>query len=353
MSGPLLLRCTGLTCYTPHSLCVWVTAMKRREFISLAGGAAACPLAARAQQSTMPVIAFVDATSAVASARWAAAFRNGLKETGYTEGRNAAVEYHWLEGQYDRLPALMAELVGRRVAVIATPGSTPAALVAKAATTTIPIVFGVAEDPVKLGLVSSLARPGGNATGINFFVSEVVLKRLGLLRDLVPGAIRIAVMINPGNAATAEATLREVQKAADALGLQIHVVNASTSGEIDAAFATISRERAEALFVGPDAFFNSRRVQLVTLATRDRIPAAYGTRDYVDVGGLMSYGTNITDSFSQAGVYVGKILNGAKPAELPVIQSTKFEFVINLQTAKALGFNVPPGLLVAADEVIE
>ena len=325
----------------------------RRKFITLLGGAGTWPLAARAQQAAMPLIAFIDATSAVASARWTAAFRNGLNETGYTEGRNVAVEYHWLEGRYDRLPALLAELVGRRVAVIATPGSTPAALAAKAATTTIPIVFGVAEDPVKLGLVANLARPGGNATGVNFFVSEVVRKRLGLLRDLIPRAVRIAVMINSGNAATAEATLREVQNAADALGLQIHVVNASTSDEINAAFATISHERAEALFLGPDAFFNSRRVQLVTLSARDRIPTVYGTRDYVEVGGLMSYGTNITDSFSQAGVYVGKILNGTKPAELPVIQSTKFEFVINLQTAKALGLDVPSGLLLAADEVIE
>jgi len=325
----------------------------RRKFITLLGGAGTWPLAARAQQAAMPLIAFIDATSAVASARWTAAFRNGLNETGYTEGRNVAVEYHWLEGRYDRLPALLAELVGRRVAVIATPGSTPAALAAKAATTTIPIVFGVAEDPVKLGLVANLARPGGNATGVNFFVSEVVRKRLGLLRDLIPRAVRIAVMINSGNAATAEATLREVQNAADALGLQIHVVNASTSDEINAAFAAISHERVEALFLGPDAFFNSRRVQLVTLSALDRIPTAYSTRDYVEVGGLMSYGTNITDSFSQAGVYVGKILNGTKPAELPVIQSTKFEFVINLQTAKALSLDVPSGLLLAADEVIE
>ena len=325
----------------------------RRKFITLLGGAGTWPLAARAQQAAMPLIAFIDATSAVASARWTAAFRNGLNETGYTEGRNVAVEYHWLEGRYDRLAALLAELVGRRVAVIATPGSTPAALAAKAATTTIPIVFGVAEDPVKLGLVANLARPGGNATGVNFFVSEVVRKRLGLLRDLIPRAVRIAVMINSGNAATAEATLREVQNAADALGLQIHVVNASTSDEINAAFAAISHERVEALFLGPDAFFNSRRVQLVTLSARDRIPTVYGTRDYVEVGGLMSYGTNITDSFSQAGVYVGKILNGTKPAELPVIQSTKFEFVINLQTAKALSLDVPSGLLLAADEVIE
>ena len=272
--------------------------MRRREFITLLGGAAsAWPLTARAQQPAMPVIAFIDATSAVASARWTAAFRNGLNETGYTEGKNVAVEYHWLEGRYDRLPALLAELVGRRVAVIATPGSTPAALAAKAATTTIPIVFGVGEDPVKLGLVANLARPGGNATGINFFVSEVVLKRLGLLHDLVPGAVRIAVMINPGNAATAEATLREVQKAADAFGLQIHVLNARTIDEIDAAFATLAHERPDALFVAGDAFFLDRRVQFATLTARERIPATYSVRELTAAGGLMSYGPTSRTSF--------------------------------------------------------
>jgi putative tryptophan/tyrosine transport system substrate-binding protein len=239
------------------------------------------------------------------------------------------------------------------MAVIAAPGSTPAALAVKAATATIPVVFGVSEDPVKLGLVASLARPGGNATGINFFVSEAVPKRLGLLRDLVPRAVRIAVMINPGNTVSAETTLREVQKAADAFGLQILVLNASTSGEIDAAFATMSRERSEALFVAPDAYFSSRRVQLAILAAREKIPAAYSQRDFAEAGGLMSYGTNFADSFRQAGVYAGKILGGAKPAELPVTQSTKFELVINLQTAKALGLEVPSGLLLAADEVIE
>jgi ABC-type uncharacterized transport system substrate-binding protein len=328
--------------------------MRRRDFISLIGGAAAgWPLAARAQQASMPVIGFIQPGSAAASAHFAAAFRQGLNETGYSEGRNVAIEYRWAEGQYDQLPTLAAELVGRRMTVIAVPGSTQAALAVKAATATIPVVFGVSEDPVKLGLVASLARPGGNATGINFFVSEAVPKRLGLLRDLMPRAVRIAVVINPGNTVSAETTLREVQKAAGAFGLQILILNASTSGEIDAAFATMSRERSEALFVAPDAFFASRRVQLAILAARDKIPAAYSQRDFAEAGGLMSYGTNITDSFRQAGVYAGKILGGAKPAELPVTQSTKFELVINLQTAKALGLEVPSGLLLAADEVIE
>jgi putative ABC transport system substrate-binding protein len=324
--------------------------MRRREFIVLGGAATAWPLAARAQQAALPVIGFVDLGSAVASAHFAAAFRNGLNETGYNDGKNVTVEYHWLEGRYDRLPGLMAELVGRRVAVIATPNSIPASLAAKAATTAIPIVFGVGEDPVKLGLVANFARPGGNAIGINFLVAEVVPKRLGLLRDLVPAAMRIAVMINPGNAATAETTVREVQKAASVLGLQIQIFEASTSREIDAAFAAITSARAEALFVAPDAFFTSRRVQLVTLAARNGIPAAYSSRYYTEIGGLMCYGTDLSDSSRQAGVYAGKILNGAKPAELPVIQSTKFELVINLQTARALGLEVPPGLLTAADE---
>ena len=327
--------------------------MRRREFIAGLGGAAVWPLAAaRAQQPAMPVVGFLRAGSAVDDERTVAAFRRGLGETGYVEGQNVAVEYHWLEGQYDGLPALIADLVRRRVATIFA-SFTPAAIAAKAATTTVPIVFGVGEDPVKLGLVANLARPGGNATGINFFVVEAVPKRLGLLRDLVPGAARIAVMINPSNVATAETTLRAVQKAAGDFGLQIQVLNASNSREIDAAFAAISRERAEALFVAPDAFFGSRRVQFATLAARDRIPATYSQRGFVEVGGLMSYGTDIADSFRQAGVYAGKILNGAKPAEMPVTQSTKFEFVINLQTARALGLEVPSGLLLAADEVIE
>jgi putative ABC transport system substrate-binding protein len=262
--------------------------IKRREFIVGLGGAAAWPLAARAQQPAMPVIGFVDGGSADASAGFAAAFRKGLGETGTVEGHNVMVEYHWLEGRYDRLPALMADLVRRRVAVIATPGNTTASIAAKAATATIPIVFGVNDDPVKLGLVASLARPGGNATGVNFFNAERVAKRLALLHELVPKAVRIAVLVNPANGPTAEATLREVQEAARAIGLQIQVLNASTSREIDAAFATLARERPDALFVAAEAFFTSRRVQIANLAARDRIPAAYWTRDIVAAGGLMS-----------------------------------------------------------------
>jgi len=329
-------------------------AMKRREFITLLGSAAAAwPLAVRAQQPAMPVIGFVDAGSAVASAQYAAAFRQGLNEAGYTDGRNVTVEYHWLEGRYDRLPGVIADLVSRRVAVIATPASIPASLATKAATSTIPIAFGVGEDPVKLGLVANLARPGGNATGINFFVSEAVPKRLGLLRDLVPGAKRVAVIINPSNVATAEVTSKEVQKAAGDFGLQMQILNATSSDEINAAFAAISRERAEALFIAPDGFFSSRRVQLAILAARNGVPAAYPSRYFVEAGGLMSYGTDIADSFRQVGIYAGKVLSGVKPADLPVMQSTKFEFVLNLQTAKALGLDVPSGLLLAADEVIE
>lgn len=327
--------------------------MRRREFITLIGGAAATwPIAARAQQPALPVVGFIRDGSADANARFAAAFRKGLNETGYVDGQNVTIEYHWLEGQYDRLPALMADLVGRRVAVIATPGIVPT-LAAKAATTTIPIVFGVGDDPVRLGLVTNLARPGGNATGINFFVNEVAAKRLRLLHDLVPKAVRIAVLVNLAKASTEEFTLRAVQEAAPTLGLKIQILNASTIGEIDAAFTTIARDRPDALFVAPDAFFVSRRVQFITLTARDRIPATYSLRDYVAIGGLMSYGTNLADSFHQVGVYTGSILKGAKPADLPVVQATKFEFVINLQTARALGIEVPPGLLSIADEVIE
>src|SRR5262244_1598018 len=289
----------------------------------------------------MPVIGFMSARSPEVSAHLGAAFRKGLNETGTIEGQNVTVEYHWLEGQPDRLPSLMADLVRRRVAVIATPGITPAAPAAKAATTTIPIVFGVAEDPVKLGLVASLARPGGNATGFNFLVAEIVAKRLGLLHDLVPKAVRIAVLVNPANAPISEATLREIPEAARALGLQTQVLNASTIREIEAAFATLVRDRADALFVAPDGLFASRRVQFATLAARDRIPTSCFGREMVEAGLLMSYGPDTLDSWRQTGVYTGRILKGAKPAELPVVRSTKFEFVINLQTARALGIEVP------------
>jgi putative ABC transport system substrate-binding protein len=328
--------------------------MRRREFITLLGGAAAAwPLAARAQQQSMPVVGFIRDGSADGPARFVVAFRKGLNETGYVEGKNVTVEYHWLEGQYDRLPALIMDLVRRQVAVIAIPGFTPAALAAKAATATIPIVFGVTQDPVQLGLVASLARPGGNATGINFFANEVVAKRLRLLHDLVPKAVRVALLINPANGPSTESTLRAVKEAAPTIGLQIQILNASTIGEIDAAFATPAHERPDALFVAPDAFFTSRRVQFATLTTRDRIPAAYAQRDFVAAGGLMSYGTDLADMFHQVGVYTGSILKGAKAADLPVLQSTKFEFFLNLQTARALGIEVPPGVLSIADEVIE
>jgi putative ABC transport system substrate-binding protein len=326
--------------------------MRRREFIAGLGSAAAWPMVTRAQQPAKPVIAFVDGVSADAEAGRMAAFRKGLDETGYVEGQNVTIEYHWLAGQYDRLPAVMADLVRRRVAVIATPSNTPNSIAAKTATATIPIVFGVADDPVKLGLVASLARPGGNATGINFFGQELVAKRLALLHELVPKAVRVAVLVNPANSPTVELTLREVQEAARIIGLQIQVLNVSTISEIDAAFATLARERPDALFVPPDSFLTSRRVQITTLAARERIAATYPSSDYVAAGGLMSYGSG-ADRFRQAGVYAGKILNGAKPADLPVLQPTKFTFAINLKTAKALGLTIPETLLAIADRLIQ
>jgi putative tryptophan/tyrosine transport system substrate-binding protein len=328
--------------------------MRRREFMTLLGGAAVTwSLAARAQQGALPLIGFINGGSADASTGFVAAFRKGLSESGFVEGQNVAVEYHWLEGRYDRLPALAADLIRRRVALIATPGSVPAALAAKAATATIPIVFTVAEDPVQLGLVASLARPGGNATGINYFSREVVAKRLRLLHDLLPKAARIAVLLNPANAGSAEATLRGVQEAAPAIGLQIQILNARTIGEIDAVFAGFARERPDALFLAGDGFFTDRRVQFATLTARDRIPASGATSDFVKAGGLMSYGTDLTETYRQTGVYTGRILKGEQPTELPVLQSTKFEFVLNLQTARALDIEVPPGVLSIVDEVIE
>jgi len=323
----------------------------RREFITLLSGAAAWPRVAHAQQPALPVIGFVNAGSS--DAPLGAAFRSGLNESGYVEGQNVTVEYHWLAGQFDRLPSLMADLVRRRVAVIATPAGNLAALTAKAATTTIPIVFSVGEDPVRLGLVASLARPGGNATGINFFNNETIARRLGLLHELVPKAVHIAALINPANTPIADAALQDIQEAARVIGLQIQVLKASTNREIEAAFATLVRDGVDALFVAPDTFFVSRRVQFATLAAHHRIPAAYNGRDFVEVGGLMSYGTDRVDTYRQVGAYAGQILKGAKPADLPVLQSTKFEFVINMQTARALGIEVPATLLAIADEVIE
>jgi putative ABC transport system substrate-binding protein len=331
--------------------------MQRRQLITIVGGAAAAsstlwPLAARAQPAAMPVIGFLDARSPDPIADRLRAFRRGLKDAGYVEGENVAIAYRFAENKIDRLPELAADLVRRKVAVIATAGD-DVALVAKAATSTIPIVFIVSQDPVMLGLVTSLARPGGNLTGINFLTGELGAKRLELLRELVPGAARVAVLVNPANAVSTESTSRDVTTAARALGLQIQVLNVSSSREIDAAFASIARERVDALFVGSDTFLSSRRVQLVNLATRHAIPAIFPNRESTEIGGLMSYASSIPDAWRQSGAYAGRILKGAKPADLPVVQASKFELVINAQTARMLGLTVPATLLATADEVIE
>jgi putative ABC transport system substrate-binding protein len=326
--------------------------VKRREFISLLGGAAATwPLAARAQQPAMPVIGFLNPTSLDPNVDLLRAFRQGLKEAGYVEGENVAIEYRWAENQIDRLPALAADLVRRRVALIVAVAP-PSALASKAATTTIPIVFGVGDDPVKIGLVTSLGRPGGNLTGINFFSSELGAKRMELLREMVPAAARVAVLADPTFPLT-ESLVRDAQTAARAMGLQVKVLSASTSREINAAFANFVRERPDVLYVGTSTFFISRPVQLTQLAARHAVPAIYSVRQYTEAGGLMSYGTSLTDTFRQMGVYTGRILKGVKPADLPVIQSTKFELVINAETAQMLDLTVPPTLLATADEVIE
>ena len=327
--------------------------MRRREFITLLGGVAAgLPFAAYAEQ-TMPVIGFLNSASPDGYAERLRGFRQGLKDAGFIEGENVAVEYRWAENQLDRLPAMAAELVRRQVNVIAATGGISAPFAAKNATTTIPVLFVAPDDPVKLGLVASLARPEGNLTGVNFLGAELGAKRLALLRELVPAATRVAVLVNPANAATVETTMRDLQAAAHAMGLRIQIFNASTGHEIDAAYTAIVLERPDALFVAPDPIFNSRRVQLVHLASRHALPAIYWQREFAEIGGLMSYGSSIGDAFRQVGAYTGRILKGTKPTDLPVVQSTKFELVINNQTARLLGLAVPPPLLASADEVIE
>ena len=327
--------------------------MRRREFITLLGGAAVVwPLAASAQQAAMPVVGLLYSLSPEPIADRLRGFRQGLKENGFVEGENVTILFRWAENHIDRLPTLAADLVRRQVAVSAA-GNSLSALALKAATTTIPIVFSVNEDPVRLGLVTSFARPSGNATGINFFTSELAAKRLELLRELMPGAISVAVFVNPANAANTETTLRDVAPAARALGMQIQYYKASTSREINAAFATFAGERPDALFFAGDGFFTSRRVQLVNLASRHAVPAAFGSREIAEAGGLMSYGSNIADAWGQVGAYCGRILKGAKPADLPVVQASRFELVINAETARMLNLEVPPSLLARADEVIE
>jgi putative ABC transport system substrate-binding protein len=326
--------------------------MKRRAFISLLGGAAAWPVAARAQQP-MPVIGFLGSESANLWAKEVHAFQQGLRETGYVEGRNVAIEYLWAGGQNDRVPALAADLVRRQVTVIAVPGSTPAALAAKAATTTIPIVFLIATDPVQLGLVGSLNRPGGNLTGVVTLNVEIAPKRLELLHELFPTATSFALLINPSNPALAEPVARNVEAAAHTLGIKLHTLHASREPELDAAFASVARLRVAGLVIGPDPFFNARIEQLAALTVRYALPAVYQWREFAAAGGLLSYGSSVIDMYRQAGVYTGRILQGQKPADLPVEQTTKVELFVNLKTAKVLGLTMPTALLVRADEVIE
>jgi putative tryptophan/tyrosine transport system substrate-binding protein len=326
--------------------------MKRRDFVTLLGGAAAAwPLAGRAQQAMMPVIGLLGSSTLAYRARYLPAFRQGLRETGYVEGQNVAIENRWAEDQYDRLPDLAADLVRRQVTVIAA-HDVASAIVAKAATTTIPIVFTSGGDPVKLGLVASLNRPGSNVTGVTFVTAQLGAKQLGLLHELQPGAVRVGVLVDP-NYPTAGSIISDVQAAASSIRKQIEVLEAPTGRDIDIAFASLAQKPIDALLVAPAPFLNNRRIQLVTLATYHRVPAIYPWRDAPEIGGLMSYGTSITDAYRQAGVYTGRILKGEKPADLPVMQSIKFEFVINLNTARAFGLSFPPGLLAIADEVIE
>src|SRR6516162_201553 len=326
--------------------------MRRRELLLLVGGAVTAPHALRAQQKAMPVIGVLSSTTPGSSAANMAAFLQGLAETGYVVGQNAAIVYRWAEGRYDRLPALAAELVKRRVDVIVTQGGIPATRAAKSATSTIPIVFAVGTDPVGDGLVASLARPGGNLTGVTFMMTELMPKRLELLSELVPEAGMIALLVNPNNE-DVERTMRDVQEAARVKGVQLLILKAGTESEIDAAFAYFVQLHAGALLVGHDPFFFSRREQLVALASRNAVPAIYENRGYAVAGGLISYGTSLAAANRLAGIYVGKILKGAKPADLPVQQPTRFELVINFKTAKALGLTVPPSILARADEVIE
>lgn len=326
--------------------------MRRRDFLGVLGGVVALPSVAKSQ-TRMPVVGFLDPRSPDGMADRLRAFRQGLKEGGYVEGENLVIEYRWAENQMDRLPRLAADLVARQVAVIVTPGGVVTTMAAKSATTLVPIVFIVGEDPVRLGLVTSLSRPGGNLTGVNFLSTELTAKRLDLLREMLPTTKRVAVLVNPTNASNTETTLKDIEPAARAIGIQLQIFNAGTAREINDAFASLARTRPDALFVGLDPFFNGRRLQIVHLASHYRIPAAYGNREFADAGGLMSYASSIPDAYHQSGIYTARILKGAKPADLPIVQATKLNLVLNQQTARMLGIAIPGTLLARADEVIE